>query len=203
MVVVYRFHIPSDLLMERFSTGISALGRDTSGERQLALAEELQDSIARDLVKRIDALGIPASRSGNTLQPQPGCLMVQGQFVSRDQLDPSHRNAIGLEPTQSVVLIHVTVSELVANSSSLVMAFTTRAHSAAMPDALVNTRAWVGSAGSHGANPAHSAVERYRPQIDELAMQTATQASAELANYFREQGWISADQAKSHATSSP
>ncbi len=201
LVLVYRFHIPSDLLMERFSTGVSSRGRDTTWERQIALANEVQDGVARDLVDRISALGIPAKRSSSSLNPTPVCLILQGQFVSRDQLDPSHRNVIGFEPSQSVVVVHVTLSQLVANKSSVVMAFTTRAHSAPMPDALVNVGAGLGGAGNHNGNSAPTAIEHYGPQVEDLASQSAGQISAQLAQYFSQQGWISPATLRSQATS--
>jgi Domain of unknown function (DUF4410) len=191
MVLVYRFHIPSDLSMERFSTGTSARGHDTAGERQLVLADEVQDALAHDLVDRINALGIPASLSSISLKPQPGWLLVQGQFISRDQLDPSHRNVIGYEPRQSVVLVHVTVSQLSAKRSQLVTEFTTRAQSAPMPDALVDVSKGSGDAGNHDDNPASTAVAHYKLEVDQLASQSADQASTQIGQYLSKQGWIS------------
>lgn len=193
MVLVYRFHIPSDLSMERFSTGTSARGRDTTGERQLVLADEVQEALARHLVDRINALGMPANLSSSSLKPKPGWLLVQGQFISRDQLDPSHRNVIGYEPGQSVVMVHVTVSQLTAKRSQVVTEFTTRAQSAPMPDALVDVGAGTGNTGSHDGNPASTAVAHYKVQVDQLANQSADQASAQLGQYFSKQGWINPD----------
>ena len=202
VVLVYRFHIPSDLSMERFSTGTSALGHDTVGERQLALADEIQEAVAKGLVDRINALGLPARLSGVT-KPPPDCLIVQGLFTSRDQLFPGHRNAIAYEPGQSLVSSQGTVSQLIKNKSIVVLNFTTSTHSAPMPDALVNVKARAGTAASSGSDPAHAAVAQYAPLIEQLANSTADQASAQLAQYFVKQGWISADKVKSPAAPTP
>jgi hypothetical protein len=202
LILVYRFHIPSDLSMERFSSGTSAHGLDTVGERQLALAGEVQEAVAKALVDRINALGLAAKLSSGTLKPPPGCLIVQGLFVSRDQLFPGHRNAIAYEPSQSLVLVQGTVSQLSNNKSTVVLNFTTSTHAAPMPDAMVNAQATKGMAAGSGGDPARAAVEHYSPLIDQLANNTADQASNQLAQYFVKQGWISADKVKSEAASS-
>lgn len=193
VILVYRFHIPSDLAMERFSTGTSALGHDTVGERQLALADEIQEAVAKALVDRINALGLPAKLSSGTLKPTPGCLIVQGIFTSRDQLFPGHRNAIAYEAGQSLVSSQGTVSQLIKKKSVVVLNFTTSTQGAPMPDALVNVKAGANNAASGGSDPARAAVAHYAPLIDQLANSTADQASAQLAQYFVKQGWISAD----------
>lgn len=199
MILVYRFHIPSDLAMERFSTGTSALGHDTVGERQLALADEIQEAVAKALVDRINALGLPAKLSSGTLKlnPPPDGLIVQGIFTSRDQLFPGHRNAIAYQPGQSLVSTQGTVSQLVKNKSVVVLNFTTSTQGAPMPDAMVNVKAGANNAASGGSDPAHAAVAHYAPLIDQLANTTADQASAQLGQYFVKQGWISADKVKS------
>jgi Domain of unknown function (DUF4410) len=205
VILVYRFHIPSDLSMERFSTGTSALGHDTVGERQLALADEIQEAVAKALVDRINALGLPAKLSSGTLKlkPPPDCLIVQGIFTSRDQLFPGHRNAIAYMSGQSLVSTQGTVSQLVKNKSIVVLTFTTSTQSAPMPDALVNVKAGATNAASGGSDPAHAAVAHYAPLIDQLANTTADQASAQLGQYFVKQGWISADKVKSQPAPSP
>ena len=201
-ILVYRFHIPSDLAMERFSTGTSALGHDTVGERQLALADEIQEAVAKGLVDRINALGLPAKLSSAT-KPPPDCLIVQGIFTSPDQLFPGHRNAIAYEPGQSLVSAQGTLSQLIKKKSIVVLTFSTSTKGASMPDALVNVKAGATNAASSGGDPAHAAVAHYAPLIDQLASATADQVSAQLGQYFVKQGWISADKVKSQAAPSP
>jgi hypothetical protein len=203
-VLVYDFAVTAAQVSENqgFFIGlVNSLGDATENERELAIAQEVRDRMAEDLVTGIRELGLPAQRATVGTPIPSDAIAVTGLFLNVDEGNRLHRTVIGFGAGQSQVEAQVQVYAPSSSGPARLLEFSTHADSGSMPGAAVTGGAGAAAsggmtAGAAAANVAVSGIKGYRSQVDEMAGRSADQAVAYLSQFFARQGWIPAEKVK-------
>jgi Domain of unknown function (DUF4410) len=182
----------------------NALSDTTKNDRELAIAQKVQNRMVEDLIAGIRKLGLPAQRAarGTALPTDAGA--VTGLFLKIDEGDRLQQTAVGFGTGQSNVDTRVEVYAPATNGPTKLLEFSTHADSGAAPGALVT--GGVGAAVSGGitagiaaANMGIGAAKGQRSQVEQMTARSAQQAVASLSQYFAKHGWIPPEKV-THAT---
>jgi hypothetical protein len=197
-VLVYDFAVTPDEV--HVDQGVlhqvaDAASGTTISARDAALAHQVADRFADELVGRIQALGMPAMRAPRATRTTPGDLKIVGAFLDVDQGNRLQRLVIGFGVGGSQVDTETEVLQVADTGLRKVAQFSTHADSGEMPGAAVTMGA--GAAASGGvtaavaaANIAVSGVKGYRSDAERMAGRSADKAAAYLGQLFAQQGWI-------------
>ncbi len=207
-VLVYDFAITAADVSENqgfFAAVRNSLSDTTENERELAIAEEVQNRMSEDLVAGIRDLGLPARRAAHGSVLPSGAIAVTGLFLNVDEGNRLQRTALGLGAGQSKVDAKVELYTPSPSGPTRLLEFTTHADSGSMPGALITGGAGAAAqggmtAGVAAANVAKSTVQGYRSQVEQMAARSADQAVAYLSRYFANQGWIPQEKARQTTT---
>ena len=169
-------------------------GLSASSERQ-EVARKVSDALADHLVKKIQALGLPAQRASGPA-PRDGVptVVIEGQFLAIQEGNRTERVVIGLGAGKSDVRTAVQTIEILPEGSRLLDTFEIDAKSDSTPG-MAETMG-LGAVAGHLATSAAVSVtksvasEEFGADVDADALRTATKISKVLATYFSEQGWI-------------
>jgi hypothetical protein len=85
---------PSRVLVYDFRAGLPKVKNDERKEQQ-ELFHESRDTLAVQLVARLEAMGLMAKRMRRDVKPNPNDIIVDGTFVSIDKGNAVTRNVIG------------------------------------------------------------------------------------------------------------
>jgi hypothetical protein len=168
-------------------------GVTASAERQ-DVAHQVADALADELVKKIQALGMPAEHWRGPLPADADVLLVDGQFLAIDEGSRTERIVIGLGAGKSDVRTAVQIVEILPEGSHLLDAFEVTAKSGATPGMAETMGA--GAAAGHLATAAVVGVgksvasEEFGDNVEADAQRTAEQISKMLSRFFVRQGWI-------------
>lgn len=208
-VLVYDFDVAAAGVSENqglFAVAHNAMSGTSKNDRELAIAQMVQNRMVEDLVAGIRNLGLPAQRAEHGMALPPDTLVVTGLFTRVDEGDRLQRTALGFGAGQSTVNAKVEVYAPSASGPTKLLEFSTHADSGAAPGALVT--GGVGAAAQGGmtvgvaaANMSVGAAKGYRSQVEQMTARSAEQAVAYLSQYFAKQGWIPQEkvkQAKTH-----
>ena len=164
------------------------------GARDAAIAAEVSERVADDLVARIGALGLPARRAG-TQEPVPAdAVVVAGYFQDINEGNRTQRLVIGLGAGQATLDMQV----ILLRAGSTLLAFETHSDSGEMPGAAITMGAGAAAQGGAtvgmaAANVAATGIKGYRSSTDAMAGRSAEKAARTLAQYFAGAGWIPPD----------
>ena len=197
-ILVYRFATaPDEVRLDHSVTAAAAWqlhGTTEAGERD-AVAGAVANALAEELVKKIQALGLPAelAEGSPTLDGRP-TLVIDGQLLSIDEGSRTARVVIGLGAGRSDVRTAVQVHEIVFAGRRLVDQFEIDAKSGSMPG-MAETMGAGAAAGHLAASAAVSvaksvASEKFGDDVEADARRTATEISKVLATFFAREGWI-------------
>lgn len=155
-------------------------------QQTLAMAHQIADQVAQDLVQRITAMGLPAQRLPRGEVPPEGTVVVAGQFIDLDEGNRLKRMAIGFHQGQSSVsaavkLFHVTG----ARSAGELLAFTATGTSPPLPGAAVTMGAGAAVQVAAATAGAKELGDTLSADADRLAAATARN----LQTFFAKQGW--------------
>jgi hypothetical protein len=204
IVLVYRFGVNASEVTENqgiFQQAINATDSTTQGERANAIAEQVSNRLADQLVTGINGLGMAATRATRDTYVPPGALVITGRFVDINEGNRLRRLVIGLGAGQSTVDTQVKVLAHTGGQYRPLLEFQTHADSGAMPGAALTMGAGAAasggaSAGMAVANAAATGVKGYRTQVEAMAGRSADRAVEYLSQFFANQGWIPPDMVK-------
>lgn len=197
-VLVYDFALSLDdiNLAEGIGADIKnfAVGRSKSVEER-RISRAIADAMSEQLVKKIQALGMPAQRAYGTPPVGRHDLLIHGRFLDVDQGNETERMVIGLGLGASEVTTHIDVYEMSPDGKvKMVIDFRTTAKSAIKPG-MAETMGVGALAGNLAVSAAVGATASVGSQIfgDSVtaeAKRTANKVSKKLADFFARQGWI-------------
>jgi uncharacterized protein DUF4410 len=188
-----------------FAAAGHSLSSTTKNDRELAIAQTVQNRMVEDLVAGIRELGLPVQRATQGAVLPTDAVAVTGLFLNVDEGDRLQRTVLGFGAGQSKVDTKVEVYAPSTSGPTKLLEFSTHADSGAAPGALVT--GGVGAAANGGmtvgiaaANLGVSAGKGYRSQVEQMTSRSADQAVAYLSQYFAKQGWIPQEKAKQAKT---
>jgi hypothetical protein len=190
---------PEEVRLDHSLTATAAwkLEGVSASQEQQQVAHAVADALADDLVKKIQAFGLPAERGSGPL-PRDGVptVVIDGQFLAIDEGSRTARVVIGLGAGKSEVRTAVQVVELLPEGSRLLDTFEVDAKSGSTPGMAETMGA--GAAAGHLAESAALSVaksvasEKFGDDVDADARRSADQISKVLAASFARQGWLAA-----------
>jgi hypothetical protein len=204
-ILVFNFAVSTDEVSanQGVLARVRAAASGTSQEQEeLEIGRQVSNSLAEELVKGIQGLGLPAERaSGGTPIPPGNVLLISGHFLKVDEGNQLRRTMIGFGAGQSSVDTQVQVSMPSDRGSQVLLNFSTHADSGEAPGAAATMG--VGAAATGGVSAAMAAAnagvgvaKTRRGSVESLANRSADQTVAYLSEFFAKQGWISADKVK-------
>jgi hypothetical protein len=196
-ILVHAFAVTAQEV--RLDHGVSAevwkLQGLTESTERTEVGRKVADVLADELVKKIQALGLPAERASGP-PPRDGTptLVVDGQFLAIGQGSSTERVVIGLGAGKSDVRTAVQVIEILPEGSRTRDTFEVEAKSGSTPG-MAETMGAGAAAGHLAASAAVSvgksvASEKFGDDVEADARRTAEQISKLLAGYFAREGWI-------------
>jgi hypothetical protein len=204
VVLVHRFGWNVDEVTENqgmFQQAFDARQSTSADERSAAIARDVSERLADQLVGRINDLGLSARRAVRGEDVPRDALVVSGYFIDIDEGNRLQRLVIGLGAGHSQLDTQVEVRQRTARGWIRLVEFKTHADSGAMPGAAVTMGAGVAAQGAVtggmiAANAAATGVKGYRSGVDAMAGQSADRATDMLSQIFARQGWIPADKVR-------
>jgi len=194
-IVIYDFAAtPEDL--PSWSAGANAYaGSDvTPSAQNLELGRRLGAEVAKELVSRIDAMGLPAERAGARAEPQSGEIAIVGYFVSMNKGSTAERLAIGFGEGGAQLSARVEGYQSTADGMRQLGAGTASSNAGKSPGLIAPLAVTVATANPIGlivgsAVKAEGEVSG-RDTIEGSAKRLADTIASELEMKFQEQGWI-------------
>jgi len=196
-VLVYEFAVsPEEVQLDR---GLGAdLERMAQGtprtEAEIQIGRQAARALADELVKQINAMGLPAQRVRGAPNYWGYSLLIEGQFISINQGNRTERTVIGLGAGATQVQTRVQVYETRKWGLERVEDFITEARSGYKPG-MAETMGAGAAAGNLAASAAVSvagtvASEMLSANVKADAERTAKDVANQLQAYFVQQGWI-------------
>jgi len=188
---------PEEVQLDWSPTAVGAWklqGVSAGAERQ-KVAHAVAAALAKKLVTKVQALGLPAElATGPVPAPAGSTLAISGQFVAIDEGNRAERVVIGLGAGRSDVRTAVQVAELIPEGRRLVESFEVDAKSGRKPGAAETMG--VGAAAGHVAASAAVtaagtvAAEAFGDNVEADAERTAAKIATVLQSLFQREGWI-------------
>jgi len=188
---------PEEVQLDWSPTAVGAWklqGVSAGAERQ-KVAHAVAAALAKKLVTKVQALGLPAElATGPVPAPAGSTLAISGQFVAIDEGNRAERVVIGLGAGRSNVRTAVQVSELFPEGRRLLENFDVDAKSGRKPGAAetMGVGAAAGNLAASAAVTAAGAVgtEAFGTDVEADAERTAAKIATVLQGFFERQGWI-------------
>jgi hypothetical protein len=185
-LIVYDFAIDTSAVQVDQSQKIRPRNVITGAEKPEVIARKASSKFSAELVKKLQATGIPVEHVAADVAQPENSLAIQGSFVSLKQGDKAQRVALGMGVGAAEVQTKVGVHLKTPGQAVLLSEFQTETTPAE------NVGAGVVSA--VGVNPAaavaKSTVTDRRKTIESLAKNTAGATAKEITKAMAAQGWI-------------
>lgn len=204
VVLVHRFGWTLDEVTQNqgaFQQVIDATQSTTMDERSAAIARDVSERLADELVGDLQAMGLDARRArpGDDV-PESG-VVITGYFVDIDEGNRLQRLVIGLGAGQSTLDAQVKVRQRTRRGWIPVVEFATHSDSGEMPGAAVTMGAGAAAQGAVtggmvAANVAATGYKGYRSSVDVMASKSADRAADTLSQIFARNGWIPPDKVR-------
>jgi hypothetical protein len=170
--------------------GLLGGGRSSAPEPQddqmLALAHQIADQVAQDLVQRITAMGLPAQRISRGQIPPEGAAAVAGHFIDLNEGNRLRRMAIGFHQGQSSVSAAVQLYRVTGRrSAGELLDFTATGTSPPLPGAAVT----MGAGAAVQVAAATAGAKQLRDSLSADAGRLADAAARNLQTFFAKQNW--------------
>ncbi len=161
---------------------------------EIALGRQLGQQVARELVKDILAMGLPAERAGGGPAPQVGDLVIKGQFIAIDEGSRVKRMLIGFGAGAAELKTFVEGYQVTAKGLRPLGSAEVEAGGGKMPGMLVPV-AGGAAAGRVVTSAAISGGMNVAKEVGPESMEgTAERTAEEIAKVLREafvkRGWI-------------
>jgi hypothetical protein len=182
-----------------YGRAIDAINQQNAPEAASQLAQDVSNSLADELVRKITAMGLPAQRATPDDYVPRNALVITGYFVDIDAGNKARQLVIGLGAGQAKIDAQVQVLSPVEGGYRTLLEFKTHADSGEMPGAAVTMGAGAAAqggltAGMAAVNVAAGGVKAYRTAMGAMASRSADKAAAYLSQFFASEGWISPSQ---------
>ncbi len=195
-IIVYDFAAtPADIPADAAVAGHYEERATPQTAREIELGRRLGDRVAAQLVSDIGTMGLSAERAGGASPPQPGDLVIRGEFVAIDEGNRAKRMLIGFGAGAANLKTFVEVYQVTATGLRPLGSGEVEAAGAIMPGLLLPV-----SFGAATSNLAAAAAvgggvavgtEVFLPSsIDRAGEQTADEISKVLGEAFKRRGWI-------------
>lgn len=200
-ILVYDFAAtPGDIPADAAISGKYSRYATPQTAEQIRFGRQLGDIVARELVKEILQLGMPAERAKTGPPPGMNDLLIKGEFVSIDEGSRTKRMLIGFGAGAGELKTHVEGYQITDQGKRLLGSGEVKAGGGKMPGMLVPV-AGGAAAGSAATSVAVSggmniAQEKGSESLEAAAKRTAEEIAKLLSNAFAEHGWIPASGAK-------
>ena len=163
---------------------------------QIRLGKQLGDIVARELVKEILKLGMPAERAYTGPPPGIGDLLIKGEFISVDEGSRMKRMLIGFGAGSGELKTHVEGYQITAKGERWLGEGEVKTAGGKMPGMLVPV-AGGAKAGSIAVSGGMNIAQEKGPEsLEGAAKRTAQEIAKTLSKAFARQGWIPASKAK-------
>jgi len=194
-IIVYDFAAtPGDLPAWSDAGSRYAGSRTRSSENELATGRKLGVQMAQELVRKIDAMGLPAVRAQGQAAPADGDIAIVGYFTSVDKGSAAERIAIGFG--EGAAELSTVVEGYLATGEGMrrLGSGTVSSKAEKTPGVLLPLAVTVAT-----ANPIGLAVggavkvgeeASGKSTVEGVAASVADRIADELRVKFREQGWI-------------
>ena len=168
---------------------------DSSSQERQKVAHDVAQALARKLVTKIQALGLPAELATGTPADNGSTVVaIDGQFIAINEGNRAERVVIGLGAGRSDVRTAVQVYELFAGGQRTIDQFEINALSGRKPGAAetLGVGGLTGNLAVSAAVTAASTVasESFGADVDADAERTASKIASVLGTFFARQGWI-------------
>ncbi len=199
-IIVYNFAAtPDEIPADAAISGYYKKHDTPQTTEQIKVGRELGRIVAKELVKEIRKMGMPAEHAGRGPTPGIGDLLIKGAFVSMDEGSRMKRVLIGFGAGAGKLETHVEGYQITAEGPRLLGRRRIEAKGGKMPGLLVPV-AGAASAGRVGAVVIAGGMN-VKKELGSETLQSAAKRTAEeiakvLSQKFAEQGWIRADRAK-------
>jgi len=198
-VLVYNFAVSPDEV--KLDQGISVrienlVNKTPRTKEEKAVGHAVAEALATNLVKELNAIGVPATRAYGMPSAMGNSVQIEGQFLSIDEGNRTERVVIGLGAGRTVVKTLTQVYDARFGSRMLVDEVDTDAKSGYKPGMAemmavgVLTHHLLVSTLASGALAAGS--EAFMAGVDADARRTAQEIVKQLGQFFVAQGWIPA-----------
>ncbi|MHC4587141.1 MAG: DUF4410 domain-containing protein [Planctomycetota bacterium] len=196
-VIVYNFattpeDIPADAAISRHYESYDT----PQTAEQIQLGRQLSDIVARELVKEILDLGLPAERATIGSSPDIGDLLIKGEIISIDEGSRMKRMLIGFGAGAGELKTHVEGYQITAQGPRRLGSGEVKTGGGKMPGVLVPV-AGGAKAGSIAVSGGMNIAQEKGPEsLEGAAKRTAKEIAKALSNAFARHGWIPASMAK-------
>ena len=203
-VVVFPFAVNSAQVTQNqgiFQQVINNMQDSSAAQNDQEIGQDAANALADEMVKGIQALGLPAQRLQRGMAPPANSLVIDGHFIDVNEGNRLQRTMIGFGLGQSAMDTEVQVYAPSNTGYSLVLEFKTHADSGEMPGAAVTGGAGAAAAGGltvgvAAANIAVSGVKGYMSSVGPMARRSGDQATDYLSGFFAQNGWITSDKVR-------
>lgn len=204
IVLVHKFSVNMNDVKDSqglYGKAVDAVEQESQGQATQQLAQEVSDGMADELVKQINALGLPAQRANRETVVPDNALVITGYFVDIDAGNKARQLVIGLGAGQAKIDTQVQVLSRSGSGYRTLLEFKTHSDSGEMPGAAVTMGAGAAAqggvtAGMAVANAGIGGVKAYRSAMGAMAGRSADKTTAYLSKFFANEGWISQDKVK-------
>ncbi|MGC1387938.1 MAG: DUF4410 domain-containing protein [Steroidobacteraceae bacterium] len=178
---VYKFAaMPAEVAAQSVFAGEASQGAAPLTAQQIAEGRKLGSEIATELIRQIQAMGLPATNASTTSRPQANDLVIEGSLLSIQQGSAAERVSTGLTAGESELKVAVEVYQMTANGMRLLGSSDVDATGNKTPAGLIVTTGMKVYGEESGSNT-----------LEGGAKQIAEEISAALKRQFQKQGWIS------------
>jgi hypothetical protein len=194
-IIVYNFAAtPGDIPADAAISGHYQSYDTPQTTEQIQLGRQLGDMVARELVKEILDLGMPAERANTGLSPGIGDLLIKGEFMSIDEGSRTKRMLIGFGAGAAELKTHVEGYQITGQGPRRIGSGEIKTEGGKMPGMLVPV-AGGAKAGSVATSAAVSggmniAKEKGPESLEGAAKRTAQEIAKTLSKAFVRHGWI-------------
>ena len=193
-IIVYNFAAtPDEIPADAVISGYYKKHDTPQTTEQIRVGRELGSIVAKELVKEIRKMGMPAEHAGKGPTPGIGDFLIKGAFVSMDEGSQFKRVLIGFGAGAGKLETHVEGYQMAFEGPRLLGRRKIEAKGGKMPGLLVPV------AGAASAGRAATAViaggmnvkkEMGPESLQAAAKRTAEEIAKVLSKKFAEQGWI-------------
>jgi hypothetical protein len=196
-IVLYDFAVPSDVVTMDESMAarlrrrhLAMLGMDSDSSPE-AVAQQIQKSFSKALIKELQKDSVPAERAGDADGTAQNSLIVRGEFTAVNEGNKSKRVMIGFGRGASDVQAHVTVSLTTGTQLIMLSEFNLKSVSGKKPGAAATM-----GVGSPGAAVAGGSVGDRKATVQADASRMATAVAEQIETLMVAQKWVPPRQPK-------
>jgi hypothetical protein len=200
-IVLHPFSVPEDVITIDRSPVAHILGngpiahmKGDAGRHSdpEAVANDIEQTFVKSLMKELGPLPIPTSVAENTpaSAPQPGTLEVRGEFTAVQQGNETARVMIGFGRGASDVQAHVIASLMTSKGPIVVAEFNLNSESGKKPGAAATM-----GVGSAATSVAASGATAGKGSVEGDTLRMAKATAKEIESIMLEQSWIPPDAA--------